>query len=101
MFFTRKVYPEIDHEPEQKVINELRGAVFSEKKSIEPRTAILLSLAHASGILNVHFESDDLSKRSGRIDEIVSGSLLEGAPRVAIEAAEMARQLVPLSSTES
>lgn len=101
VFFTRKVYPEIDHEPEQRVIDEMRGAIFSEKKHVEPRIAILLSLAHASGILRIHFESDDLSKRSGRIDEIISGSLFEGATQVAIDAAEMARQLAPVSATSS
>lgn len=101
LFFTRKVYPEVDHEPEQRVIDELRGAIFSERKSMDPRIAILLSLTRASGILKVHFEEDDLVRRAERIEEIVNGSLLEGAPRPVIDAAEMARQLAAANSARS
>lgn len=90
LLFTRKVYPEIDHGPEERVISALRSAIFSEKKEVDARTSILLSLASASGLLKVHFDEGDLVKRAPRIQEIATGSLLRGATRAAIEAMEAA-----------
>lgn len=99
LIFSRKVYPEVNHEPEQELIDTLRAAVFSEKSEVEPRVAILVSLSHAAGILNVYFDKGDLERRADRIKEIVNGSALKGAAGHAVESAIMAQQAAVITAT--
>ncbi len=99
LIFSRKVYLEVDHAPEQQLIDTLRAAIFSEKSEVDARVAILVSLANASGILNVHFDRSDLERRAERITEIVNGSVLRGAAKRAIQSAVMAQQAAVVNAT--
>jgi len=87
LIFKRKVFPEIDHRPEQQLIEELRQAIWSDRgQPVKPRTAALIGLANATGLLNVYFKSKELKERKARIEEIVAGSVISGATKDAIAA---------------
>lgn len=91
LIFTRKIYPTINPAPEKRVIARLRRAIFTDTASLQPRTAILLALAQGVGMLPIHFDKKKLKQRKRRIKEIVSGELIGGATREAIQAAQAAQ----------
>lgn len=86
LFFTRKIYPEVNPDPEHVMVEHLRRAIFSEKMEHDPRTAILLSLTVPTGLLAIHFDADDLKKRQERIRQIADGTLLVGGTDLEVNA---------------
>ncbi|NOG53029.1 MAG: GPP34 family phosphoprotein [Planctomycetes bacterium] len=88
--FDRRIYPEIDHAPEQQLIERLEHAVFTDDTDISPRTVILLALAHHSGLLSKSLPKKELRKRKKRIDQIVSGDVVGQATKEAIQAVQAA-----------
>ncbi len=86
LFFNRKVYPEINHEPEQKIINRLKEAIFTDSELTDSRTTILLSLAYRSNLLSIIFDKKELKKRNKRIEKLVNGEIIGKATSDAIEA---------------
>jgi hypothetical protein len=88
--FKRKLYPERDHRYEKRVIERLRKAVFSDTLRVEPRTAVLVSLASASGLLSIPFGKRELRGRKKRIDRICEGEVLGQAARELVQAAQAA-----------
>ena len=55
LIFTRKIYPEINPEPEREMIERLRQAIFTDVTDIPSRTVVLLSLASSTGLLYIVF----------------------------------------------
>lgn len=90
LFFTHKVYPEIDHEPEQEIINRIKNAVFSDSEEIDPRTIILLSLVYKSNLLTIIIDRKQLKERKKRIGKLVNGELIGKAAGDAIAAVQAA-----------
>jgi len=90
LVFPRTVYPEINPEPERRVIEPLRQAIFTETDDLDPRTVVLVSLAHATSILPVIFSRRDLKLRKERIKRIVNGEVAGKAARDAIDAMQAA-----------
>jgi Golgi phosphoprotein 3 len=90
LLFTRKIYPEVDPAPEREVLERLRRAIFTESSRIDPRTAVLVSLAHGSGLLKVVFGKKELKSRKERIEQITHGELVGEATKAAIDAMEAA-----------
>jgi hypothetical protein len=90
LLFTRQVYPEVDPRPEQKLLVRLREAIFGDAAQIEPRTAVLLSLAHGAQLLPVVFDKRELKRRKDRLEQITRGDLTGQATREAIEAMQAA-----------
>jgi len=88
--FTRKIYPEINPVPEQRLIERLRQAIFTDAMDIEPRTVVVLSLAHNSGLLRANFNKKQLKARKKRIEKIVNGEIAGKATKQAIEAMQAA-----------
>ena len=87
LIFRRKIFPEIDHRPEQRLIDELKAAIWSDHgHPVKPQTAALIGLANATGLLNVYFKSKELKERKSRIAEIIDGSVISGATKEAINA---------------
>lgn len=76
LIFTRTVYPEIDPRPERALIDRLRRAIFDETHRPDTRTAILLGLLNAAGMLTVCFPRKELRPQRKRIDAICRGELL-------------------------
>ena len=90
MIFTRKIYPEVNPEPELELIERLRQAIFTDTSDIDPRTVVLISLANASGLLRIVFDRKKLKSRKKRIEQIVNGELTGKAARDAIQAMQAA-----------
>ncbi len=90
LLFTRKIYPEVDPRPENKMTERLREAIFTEKKDIDPRTVVLVSLADATGLLKVTFDKKELKARKERIEQVVNGDLSGKATKEAIAATQAA-----------
>ena len=90
LIFTRKIYPEVNPEPERKLIERLRQAIFTDASDIDPRTVVLLSLANSAGILRVVFDKKMLKARKARIERIVNGEITGKAAQEAIQAMQAA-----------
>jgi Golgi phosphoprotein 3 len=90
LLFARKIYPEINPEPERKLIERLRQAIFTDSRDIDPRTVVLVSLANSTGLLKVVFDKKELKGRKARIKEISDGEITGKAAKEAIEAMQAA-----------
>ncbi|TKJ38725.1 MAG: hypothetical protein CEE38_03200 [Planctomycetes bacterium B3_Pla] len=90
LIFTRKIYPEVNPEPERKLIERLRQAIFTDTAELEPRTVVLVSLAKSAGLLKVVFDKKSLKSRKARIEQIVNGEITGKAAQEAIQAMQAA-----------
>ena len=102
MIFKRKIYPEINPEPEKKLIQQLRNAIFSDDGDVDPKTVVLVSLAHNTGLLNTTFDKKELKKRKKHIEKVINGELAGKAAKEAIEAMQaaiMVAAIVPVIVT--
>lgn len=72
LVFRRKLYPTIDPGPERKLLERLREAVMGDGE-IEPGLGVVLSLAHATGSLKIHFERKELKARKTRLKAVSAG----------------------------
>ncbi|MFH1682088.1 MAG: GPP34 family phosphoprotein [Candidatus Eisenbacteria bacterium] len=88
--FNRKVYPTLNREPEREVLERVRRAIFGNERDLDPRTAVLVSIAHSAGLLKLHFDKRELKERKERIRQITSGEAVGRATKQAIEAMESA-----------
>jgi hypothetical protein len=84
--FTRKIYPEVDPQPERELIERLRQAIFGDGAEIDPRTVVLLSLANSADLLKLAFDKKQLKSRKARIEQVVNGELTGKAANEAIQA---------------
>ena len=90
LIFTRKIYPEVNPEPEKELIERLRYAVLTDADDIDPRTIVLLSLANSTGLLKMSFNKKELKERKVRIKQIVNGEITGKAATEAIQAMQTA-----------
>ena len=90
LLFTRKIYPEINPEPERKLIERLRQAIFTDSRDVDPRTVVLVSLANSTGLLKIVFDKKKLKGRKARIKEMSDGEITGKAAKEAIEAMQAA-----------
>lgn len=90
LVFTRKIYPEVNPEPERELIEKLRQAIFTDAPDVDPRTVVVVSLANAAGLLKVPFDKKMLKTRKKRIDQIVNGEITGKAAQEAIQAMQAA-----------
>ena len=90
LFFTQKIYPELNPIPEREIVDRLHKAIFSEAANIDPRTVVLISLAHGSGLLSANFDRKEIKARKKRIEQIIDGELTGQATKSVIEACQAA-----------
>ena len=86
LFFERRVYPERDARPEAELIERLRAAVFDENADVEPRTVVILSLAHRTNILKAVFDRKLLKAHRARIEAVIRGEATGSAAKQVLEA---------------
>ena len=72
LVFRRKLYPTIDPGPERTLITRMRDAVMDDG-DIEAGLGVVISLAHATGSLRIHFERQELKARKARLKAIGAG----------------------------
>ena len=94
LVFSRRVYPELNPASELEIMHRVEHAVFSDDPDLDTRTAILVSLAHVSGILDPVFGTKRLAERQDRLERIVEDRPSAEATRAAIEAAQIARTAI-------
>lgn len=97
LFFTRKIYPEINPVPEKRIIDRLSEAIFTEATSVDPRTVVLISLAHGAGLLSVNFDRKEIRSRKKRIEQIVKGELTGKATKSVIDACQAAIMIATMT----
>ena len=90
LIFTRKIYPEVNPEPERKLIERLRQAIFTDAPDVDPRTVVLVSLAKSASLLRVVFDKKRLKARKARMEQIVNGEITGKAAQEAIQAMQAA-----------
>jgi len=90
LFFERRIYPELDHAPEQAVVERLRQALFGKEAPVDPRTSVLISLAHHTGILSAVFDKKELKRGKGRIKRVIEGDAIGAAAKEVVQAIQAA-----------
>jgi len=90
LIFKRRVYPELDTAPEREVLDRLREAIFTDRRDLDPRTVVLVALAHHAGLLKQVFDKRELRARKARIESVIQGDAIGKATRQAIEAVRAA-----------
>lgn len=90
LIFRRKIYPEINPEPERRLLERLRDAVFTDASDVDARTVVLVSLANGTGLLAANFDKKELRARKERIEMIVNGDVMGKATKEAVDAAQAA-----------
>jgi len=88
--FERRVYPEINPEPEQQLRQAMRDAVLTDNDDIEPRIAIAVALANSATLLPQVFSKQELKERKQRIKQLESGELVSKAAKEAVQAIQAA-----------
>ncbi len=73
--FSRRAYPTIDPGPERSLIARLREAISGDGQ-VAPELGVVLAVAHATGMLGIHFDRKLLSRRKHRLKEMVGGKHL-------------------------
>ena len=90
LIFTQKKYPELNPEPERRLIERIREAIFTDTEELDPRTVVLVSLGETTGLLRATFDKKELKARKKRITQIVDGEMTGKAAKEAIEAMQAA-----------
>ncbi|MGD8339943.1 MAG: GPP34 family phosphoprotein [Gammaproteobacteria bacterium] len=102
LIFDTISFPGLDPEPERKMIERLKQAVFDDDGEVDARTTVLISLASAAGMLSIPFTRKELRERKNRIAEITRGNLLGEATSDVIQATQaalMAAAIIPAIAT--
>jgi hypothetical protein len=87
LLFTRRTYPELDPRPERALVQRLRKAILSDGRTLDPRTAILVSIARSANVLKNVIPKSDLKARKARIEQIAKGDVTGAATQQAVQAA--------------
>lgn len=88
-FFTRKVWPALEHGPERRIRERIERAVTTDE-DLDPRTIVLVTLARSTGLLAQIVDKKTLKARKERLDRIAKGEVAGEAARAAMEAAQAA-----------
>lgn len=90
LIFKRKIYPEVNHEPERQIIEQMREVVLSDSPPENARAVVLVALAKVTDILKVVLDKNERKSRKARLKEIEKGEIAGVATREAIEAMQAA-----------
>ena len=90
LFFSQKKYPEVDPRPEQRLIERMRLAIFTDTQDVPPRLVSLISLAHHTNLLKNVFEKRELKDRRDRLKALTEGSVCGDASKAAVQAVQAA-----------
>ncbi len=101
LLFKRRIYPERDPGPERRILARLEEAIFTDTPNVDARTAILVSLAHATELLKPVFGRKRLKARKARIEELSSGEFAGAAAQEAIQAAAAAMVAISAATVAS
>ena len=89
LFFSRKIYPEMDPEPERALRERLRSAVLSERGDVDARTSVLLALAKGTGLIELVFDKKERKRHERRIEAVIDGDACGAAVRDLVAATKV------------
>jgi hypothetical protein len=90
LFFSRRLYPEVDPATRREAVERLRAAIFGDEREVEARTATLVALAAATDLLKLHFSKKDLRAHRPRINALKRGEVTGEATAAVIRAVQAA-----------
>lgn len=99
IWFTRRVYPEQDAEPERVLREEIREAILGDRTDLDPRTAVLIAILNQCSLLKVVLSKDELDASKERLEQIAQGHFIGEATRIAIESMQSAMMTAVIVST--
>lgn len=88
--FPRRIYPENDHRPEEKLIQKMQHALFVDDDPVDARTIVILSLAKNADLLQAVFDRKERKLNKDRLERIINGECMGEATRQVIEAVQSA-----------
>lgn len=83
LLFRRRMYQELDPGPERELIASLRQAILADDEDVEPRTAILATMAWRAGLLSPVLDKKERKARKERLEALGRGDPVAGATRSA------------------
>ena len=89
LIFSRKIYPEMDPEPERALRERLRSAVLSERGDVDARTSVLLALAKGTGLIELVFDKKERKRHERRIEAVIDGDACGTAVRDLVAATKV------------
>jgi Golgi phosphoprotein 3 len=98
LLFSRRVYPELDPGPEERLIERMRQAIFGDSV-VAPRTAAVIALAQVADLLKPVFGGRELKRRKQRLEQMAEGDLVAEATRAAVQAAAAAATAAATAAT--
>lgn len=98
LVFTRRIYPELDPGPEREIVERVRRALFTDDPQVDPRTVVLISLAHRVGLLAGPFGRKEIRVREKRIEQLINGELTGQATKEVIAAAQVAVMVASMAA---
>jgi hypothetical protein len=90
LLFTRRLYPELDPVHERRIVERIEAAISSDTATVDPRTTVLIALAHHAGLLTVNIERARRRARRDRVRSIIKGDAVGNATKQAVEATQAA-----------
>ncbi len=90
LLFKRKVYPELNAIPEEKIISRLKSAIFGYDSKIDTQTVIIISIAKSTDLLKTFLSKSEIKSSKTRIKHLINGELTGKATSEAIEAMQAA-----------
>ena len=72
LVFSRRAYPTLDPGPERALVERLRAGIAGDG-DVDPALGVVLGVAHATGMLRIHFDRKFLAGRKDRLKRIVGG----------------------------
>lgn len=97
--FRRRIFPTVDPGPERALVDRVRAAVEDPAGEVAPRTALLVTLAQATGALKAVYSSKELRAHKKRLAALKEmGGESGSAAEAAIQAAQAAMVAVMAAS---
>lgn len=100
LLFNRTVYPAMDPGPERRLIERIRDAVLTDD-AVDARTAAVVTLANAAGLLRPIFGRRALKGRKDRFELLARDNTVGAATRAAIQAAQAAMVAATAAATSA
>ncbi|RUO62280.1 hypothetical protein CWI71_04965 [Pseudidiomarina insulisalsae] len=88
--FTQKVYPEVNPKPEKELRYQMRRLVLEKPLEVDPRVALMVSLAKSAHLLSQVFSKEELKQHKERIEQIAKGEELGAIASDVVAAVEVA-----------
>jgi len=98
IIFKKKVYPELNPEPERQLKETIRKAIFTDRYEPEIETIALIAIAHHTDLLKLNFSSKKLKQNKRKIEELIEGESVGEAVNEVVQSIKTAMFVVSAST---